>query len=61
VGRFPLGSFGDRRGVDCASVAYCPRLCEKIFSGFDRPRLGLRVVGGRNSWQQWVLKKNMMR
>jgi hypothetical protein len=62
VGRFPHSSFGDRRGVDCASVAYCLRLSrENDFGGADQQHLSFGVVGWRNLWQQWVLKKNMMR
>jgi len=59
--------FGDRRGVYCASVAYCPRFCNgfrrrltervrptlrEISAGSDRQYLGLRIRVWRNSWQQ---------
>jgi hypothetical protein len=33
----------------------------KSFGRLDRQHLGLRFQSWRNSWQQWVLKKNMMR
>src|SRR5580698_1856028 len=40
------------------ACAFCG---EKASIDADRKHLSLGVVGWRNSWQQWVLKKNMMR
>ena len=37
------------------------RSLQRDLAGSDRRHLELRFDGWRNSWQQWVLKKNMMR
>src|SRR5580704_16208594 len=36
-------------------------LAEKNFGGHERPPLRFCAEVWRNSWQQWVLKKNTMR
>jgi hypothetical protein len=45
-------TYGDRRGFDCASVAYCPRLCTKFMADLDCRHLRLGCESWRNSWQQ---------
>ena len=47
--------------INLAAKVLIRNRLDKFFGGADRQGLGSRLEAWRNSWRQWVLKKNMMR